>query len=149
MLFSWLNETWPLWTDHIGLLITIGTAVWIVAAWFLSTLLQVMGIPQPQPRVTTPYYSEQVTFLGSLREAITHMLVNPTVPLWRDTQRVVGGTILMVVSMILFFSGYNSAPINPIFAPLHTLAGIVLAGGGILGLLAWLRLFLKIAYLNS
>jgi hypothetical protein len=149
MLFSWLNENWPLWTDHIGLLITIGTAVWIVVAWFLSKLLQVTGIPQPQPRVTTPYYSQDVTFLGSLREAITHMLVNPTVPLWKDTQRVVGGTILMVGSMILFFSGYNSAPNDPIFAILNNVAGIVLGVGGILGLLAWLRLFLKIAYLNS
>ena len=149
MLFSWLNENWPLWIDHIGLLITIGTAVWIVVAWFLSKLLQVTGIPQPQPRVTAPYYSEHVTFLGSLREAITHMLVNPTVPLWKDTQRVVGGTILMVGSMILFFSGYNSAPIDPIFAILNNVAGIVLGVGGILGLLVWLRLFLKIAYLNS
>jgi hypothetical protein len=149
MLFSWLNENWPLWTDHIGLLITIGTAVWIVVAWFLSKLLQVTGIPQPQPRVTAPYYSEHVTFLGSLREAITHMLVNPTVPLWKDTQRVVGGTILMVGAMILYFSGYNSAPINPIFGILNNIAGIVLGVGGILGLLAWLRLFLKIAYLNS
>ena len=148
-MFSWLNENWPLWTDHIGLLITIGTAVWIVVAWFLSKLLQVTGIPQPQPRVTAPYYSEHVTFLGSLREAITHMLVNPTVPLWKDTQRVVGGTILMVGSMILFFSGYNSAPIDPIFAILNNVAGIVLGVGGILGLLVWLRLFLKIAYLNS
>jgi hypothetical protein len=43
----------------------------------------VTGIPQPQPRVTAPYYSQHVTFLGSLREAITHMLVNPTVPLWK------------------------------------------------------------------
>jgi len=55
MFFSWLNETWPLWTDHIGLLITIGTFVWIVVAWILSQLLQVMGIPQPQLRVSTPY----------------------------------------------------------------------------------------------
>jgi len=77
------------------------------------------------------------------------MLVNPTVPLWKDTQRVVGGTILMVGSMILFFSGYNSAPIDPIFAILNNVAGIVLGVGGILGLLVWLRLFLKIAYLNS
>jgi hypothetical protein len=149
MLFSWLNENWPLWIDHIGLLITIGTAVWIVVAWFLSKLLQVTGIPQPQPRVTTPYYNQDVTFLGSLRESITHMLVNPTVPLWKDTQRVVGGTILMVGSMILFFSGYNSAPIDPIFVILNNVAGIVLGVGGILGLLVWLRLFLKIAYLNS
>ena len=149
MLFPRLNENWPLWADHIGLLITIGTFVWIVVAWLLSQLLQVMGIPQPQLRVSTPYYSQHVTFLGSLREAITQMLVNPTVPVWKDTQRVVGGTILMVGAMILFFSGYNSAPINPIFAPLNNLAGIVLAGGGILGLLSWLRLFLKIAYLNS
>jgi len=149
MFFSWLNETWPLWTDHIGLLITIGTFVWIVVAWLLSQLLQVMGIPQPQLRVSTPYYSQHVTFLGSLREAITHMLINPTVPLWKDTQRVVGGSILMVGSMILFFWGNIGAPINPIFAPLNNLAGIVLAGGGILGLLSWLRLFLKIAYLNS
>lgn len=149
MLFSWLNETWPLWTDHIGLLITIGTAVWIVVAWFLSKLLQVTGIPRPQPRDTAPYYSQHVTFLGSLREAITHMLVNPTVPLWKDTQRVVGGTILMVGAMIVYFSGYNSAPINPIFAPLNNLAGIAVGVGGILALLAWLRLFLKIAYLNS
>jgi hypothetical protein len=131
MSLSWLDENWPLWVDHIGLLITIGTFVWIVVAWLLSKLLQVMGIPQQQLRVSTPYYSQNVTFLGSFREAITHILVNPTVPLWKDTQRVVGGTILIVGSMILFFWGYNSAPTDPIVAILNNVAGIVLVVGGI------------------
>jgi hypothetical protein len=107
-----------------------------------------MGIPTPQHDVThTTHRGQRVTLLGAAREAITDILVNPALPLREDVKRVGGATILLVGDVIFFWWG--SAPGDPIVAMLNKVAVVMFFVLGIFVVIAWLRLFLKISYLNS
>jgi hypothetical protein len=135
----------PSWLNDASTLVTLITGVPAILGWFIKRWIAEETQPTP---TFPPTQRQRITLWGSIKTGISQLVIQPEIPVWNDTFRVIVATISLMGASALYLWN-RGRPIQLQWdQSLRQIGFVVIFGLGILVTVLWARLFLKIDYLN-